>query len=252
MTEEFDAASTLFFSFYEGLRRKGPGSEPSTRQALAMLDGLPPSPRIVDFGCGAGAAALVLAKATRGIVTAVDVYPPYLKELETLAAGQAMTARIKTVAADMADPPFPDGAFDLVWSEGAIYQMGFEQGLTRWRRLLRPGGFVAVTELSWLVNDPSGKAVEFWRTEYPAMRRIEDNQASLRTAGFEPVGHFVLPPEAWENYYGPLRDQLVVFRSKHAEDSQAQTFADSMQQEIDLGNECGDQYGYVFYLGKVL
>lgn len=250
MVAEFDVESTLFFSFYEGLRRKGPGSEASTRQALAMLEGLPPSPRIVDFGCGAGAAALVLAKATGGIVTAVDVYSPYLQELEAMAASQAMTGRIRTVAADMADPPFPEGAFDLVWSEGAIYQMGFAEGLTRWRRLLRPGGFVAVTELSWLVNDPSGKAIEFWTTEYPAMSSIEDNLASVRAAGFEPVGHFVLPPEAWKNYYGPLRDQLVVFRAEHSENPQAQTFADSMQQEIDLWNKCGDHYGYVFYLGK--
>ena len=250
MVEEFDTESTLFFSFYEGLRRKGPGSEASTRKALAMLDGLPPSPRIVDFGCGAGAASLVLAKATPGIVTAVDVYPPYLQELDAFAASQAMTERIRTVAADMADPPFPDGSFDLVWSEGAIYQMGFAEGLTRWRRLLRAGGFVAVTELSWLVKAPPRKAVEFWQTEYPAMSSIEDNQASVCAAGFDPVGHFVLPSEDWENYYGPLRDQLVVFRAEHAENSQAQAFADSMQQEIDLWNECGDHYGYVFYLGK--
>jgi SAM-dependent methyltransferase len=250
MAEEFDTESTLFFSFYEGLRRKGPGSEASTRKALAMFDGLLLLFRIVDFGCGAGPASLVLAQATYGIVTAVDVYPPYLQELEAIAANEAMTERIRTVAADMADPPFPDGSFDLVWSEGAIYQMGFVEGLTRWRRLLRAGGFVAVTELSWLVKTPPRKAVEFWQTEYPAMSSIEDNQASLRAAGFEPVGHFTLPFEDWENYYGPLRDQLVVFRAEHSENSQAQAFADSMQQEIDIWNECSDYYGYVFYLGK--
>lgn len=250
MDAEFDAGSTLFFSFYEGLPRKGPGTEASTRRALALLDGLPSSPRIVDFGCGAGAASLVLAKATGGIVTAVDVYPPYLQELESAAASQAVADRIRTVTANMAAPPFPDGSFDLVWSEGAIYQIGFEQGLTRWRQLLRPGGFVAVTELSWLVNDPSGKAVAYWNSEYPAMRGSKDNLVSLRTAGFEPVGHFVLPAEAWENYYGPLQQQLIVFRSEHSENPQARAFADSMQQEVDLWNECGDQYGYVFYLGK--
>jgi len=65
MADGLDPQMALMFSFYEGVLRKGPGGEASTLKALAMLGGLPPTPRIVDFGCGAGAASLVLASPTR-------------------------------------------------------------------------------------------------------------------------------------------------------------------------------------------
>ena len=167
MTEERDPQMALMFAFYEGVVRKGPGSEASTLKALSMLDGLPPKPRIVDFGCGAGVASLVLARATQGNVTAVEIHQPFLQQLESAAAREGLTERIRTVEADMADPPFPDGSFDLVWSEGAIYNIGFEQGLKRWRRLLRAGGFIAVSEVSWLCEAPSGKSWTFGRTNIP-------------------------------------------------------------------------------------
>jgi SAM-dependent methyltransferase len=209
MTDNSDPQMALMFSFFESVVRKGPGSEASTLKALSMLVGLPPNPRIVDFGCGAGAASLVLARATQGNVTAVEIHQPFLQQLKALAASEGLTEKIRTLEADMANPPFPEGSFDLVWSEGAIYNIGFEQGLKRWRRRLRTGGFVAVTEVSWLCETPPGKLVDFWASEYPAMTNIEDNLTMIRSAGFEPVGHFVLPAEDWENYYGPLQEQLV-------------------------------------------
>ncbi|MCH5375465.1 MAG: class I SAM-dependent methyltransferase [Planctomycetes bacterium] len=250
MTDHSDAQMELLFSFFEGVQRKGPGSEASTLKALSLLDGLPPTPRIVDFGCGAGLASLVLARATQGIVTAVDIHLSYLQQLDAAAARDGLTDRIRTVQADMTDPPFPDGSFDLIWSEGAIHIVGFEQGLKGWRRLLRTGGFVVCTEISWLCETPPGKVVDFFKNEYPAMTDIEGNLATLRAAGFEPVDHFVLPPEDWENYYGPLQEQLAVFRSDKSGNTEAQAFADSLQQEIDIRKECSDSYGYVFYLGR--
>jgi ubiquinone/menaquinone biosynthesis C-methylase UbiE len=252
MADHSDPQMALMFSFYESVLRKGPGSEASTLKALSMLDGLPPTPRIVDFGCGAGVASLVLAKATQGIVTAVDIHQPFLQQLDAAAAREGLTDGIKTVRADMAAPPFPDGFFDLVWSEGAIYIVGFEQGLKRWRRLLRAGGFIAVTEVSWLCETPPGKVVNFWQNEYPTMANIEGNLTKFRAAGFESIGHFVLPSEDWENYYGPVQEQLAVFRSKHSENARAQSFVDSVQQEIDIWKECDRSYGYVFYLGRAI
>jgi len=250
MAQEPDPQMALIFSFYEGVQRKGPGSEASTLKALSMLDELPPSPRIVDFGCGAGAASLVLAK--RGRVTAVDIHQPFLDQLNALAAREGLGDCIETIQGDLVAPPFPDESFDLVWSEGAIYFAGFEQGLERWRRLLPTGGFVAVTEATWLCETPSPKAVDFWMTEYPAITSIEDNVGKLHSAGFDPIGHFVLPTEDWENYFGPLAEQLARFRSEKADCAEAQSFADSVQREIDLWQECGGSYGYVFYLGRAV
>ncbi len=249
---ETEAQLALMFSFYEGLQRKGPGSEKSTLMALSLLDGLPSTKvQVLDLGCGAGAASLVLAKAIDCRLTAVDIYEPFLKELEASANTVGLRDRIKPVQADMSDPPFPEHAYDLLWSEGALYLLGFEEGLKCWRRFLRLGGFVAVTELTWLSENPPLKAVDFWKSEYPAITTINDNLAKMHSAGFDPVGHFILPAEDWQNYYGPLQAQLVAFRTKHRGNADALALAESLQREIDLWNECGSSYGYVFYLGRV-
>jgi ubiquinone/menaquinone biosynthesis C-methylase UbiE len=250
MAEGPDSQLALMFSFYERVERKGPGSEESTRKALAMIGELPPNPRIVDFGCGAGEASLVLARVTQGHITSVEIHQPFLDQLEARAAQKGLTDRITTVQADMAVPPFPDGSFDLVWSEGAAYIVGFEQSLNRWRRLLQAGGFMAVSEVAWLCKAPPQEAVDFWTAEYPAMNSIEDNLTKVRSAGFEPVGHFVLPSEDWGNYYGPLQEQLTAFRSENSENAEARALADSLQREIHVWKKYGSSYGYVFYLGR--
>jgi len=37
----------------------------------------------------------------------------------------------------MDDLPFQDEELDLIWSEGAIYNIGFERGLIEWRKFLK-------------------------------------------------------------------------------------------------------------------
>jgi len=36
--------------------------------------------------------------------------------------------------------PFREASFDLIWSEGAVYVMGFDAGLAQWRRGSNPAG----------------------------------------------------------------------------------------------------------------
>ncbi|NUQ61814.1 MAG: methyltransferase domain-containing protein [Pirellulales bacterium] len=241
---------SLLFSLYEPLFRKAPGSDRSTRQAL-LLTGSPRPSKIIEFGCGSGAATLVLAASTETAVTAVDIHQSFLADLKRRAARAGFSGRIRTCRADMAAPPFPDGSFNLVWSEGAIYLMGFESGLKRWRRLLRPGGCVAVSEVTWLCTNPPLAAADYWAAGYPAMTTIQSNLATLRSCGFDPLGHFTLPPEDWsENFYRPLEERLRHFRTEHATDPDAQTLADEEEREIELWRNHGDSYGYVFYVGR--
>ena len=111
-----------------------------------MLTGLPPRAEVLDVGCGPGAQTLTLATLDTGTITAVDNHAPYLAELRAAAEQHGLADRIRAVEQDMTALDFPAASFDLIWSEGAIYIMGFETGLRAWRPLLRAGGFLAVTE----------------------------------------------------------------------------------------------------------
>lgn len=240
---------SLMFSFYEGLYRKGPGSETSTRQALAMLGELPSGARVVDFGCGAGAASIELAKAVDCHITAIDIHKPFLDEVREHAQREGLS-QIKTLLADMADPPIEDGTVDLIWSEGAIYNIGFEQGLKRLRRLLRDTGCIAVTELTWISDTPSQQAIEFWSEEYPAISTIKQNLATMQSAGFEVAGHFILPTDDWRNFYDPLEQRMSLFHEQHRQNPIAQAIIEAQRRELAMWKQYGDSYGYVFYLGR--
>lgn len=242
----------LMFSFYEGVLRKAPGSTDSTLKALSMLEGLPASPRIVEFGCGAGVASLTLARNIPCRITAVDIHQAFLVQLAHRAAGEGFGDRITAVQADMGNPPFPDESFDVVWSEGAIYNIGFQDGLCRWRRLIQTGGFVAVSDAVWLTEDPPRKAREFWAAEYPAMTTVEQNLSMLNRAGFSPMGHFLQPTQDWENYYLPLESHLSEFRQKHLNDAAADNLIRSVRNEIDMWREFGTNYGYAFFVGRAV
>ena len=152
----------IFWEIHSGLPREGPGDDCSTERAFRTVIGLPKNSRILDIGAGPGASSLVLARSSAGKVTAVDRHQPFLVELERRAREAGLAERITTLNASMSRLPFEDTSFDLIWSEGAIYMMGFRQGLTYWRRFLSPNGYIAVTEPCWLKKEIPDEARRNW------------------------------------------------------------------------------------------
>ena len=138
---------SAIFEIFDGLPRQGPGNNGCTEKAFSMLSSLPADVQILDIGCGSGMQTIHLARICKNChITAVDIYQPYLDNLMEKAAFEGVSDRISTVYASMDDLPFGDNEFDIIWSEGAIFVMGFEKGLVYWKRLLKDGGFMALTE----------------------------------------------------------------------------------------------------------
>ena len=240
-------APDALFRLHEGLPRQGPGSDACTREALRRLPSLPPQPRVADLGCGSGRPTLVLAEALGSRIVAIDIYQPYLDQLTKEAARRGLGHLIEARRADMASPGLPPGSLDLLWSEGAIFVLGFAEGLARWRPLLASRGLAAVTECSWLTDDRPDEAVRFFQSAYPAMGSVADDVARAEAAGFEALGHFVLPPAAWwDAYYTPLALRLEELRS--TPDPELRAIVEETGREIELYRRHDHAYGYVFYL----
>jgi SAM-dependent methyltransferase len=239
--------SDAFFRLFEGLPRQGPGSDACTRAALRRLPALPATPRVLDLGCGSGRSALVLAEALRTQVIAVDNHPPFLEQLHASARARGLDELIEIRCADMAAPGVPDGSIDLLWSEGAVYLLGFEAGLRLWRPLLAPGGCLAASECSWLCAQPPAAAAAFFRAGYPSMAGILENIDRARAAGFDLIDHFTLPPEAWwDEYYTPLEQRMAQLAP--GAEAELAAVIDETRREIELYRRYGHAYGYVFYL----
>lgn len=218
---------------------------------MRLLPNLPARPDILDVGSGPGAQTLVLARATRGTVTAVDLHQPFLDELMRRARAAGLAEYVRPVRASMDALPFEPDSFDVVWSEGSIYIMGFERGWRAWQPLVRHGGYVVVSELSWLVDDPPLPARLFWNQGYPAMASVAENRATVERCGYERIADFVLPKQAWlTDYYEPLARRIEALEREHANDPATLRFLAAERYEIDLFEAYGDAYGYVFYVTR--
>ncbi len=241
----------VFMNVQRGLPRQGPGCDESTLQAVALCAGLPTPPAVLDIGCGPGRQTLALAKALACSVTAVDVYEEYLDVLRQGAEAAGLGDRIEILAADMAALPVAAESFDLIWAEGSAYIMGFETALSAWMAFLAPGGCLAVSELVWLRPDPPAEVAGFFAETYPAMRDVETNLGRVRACGYEALGHFTLPDNAWwQHYYGPLEAKLPALREKYAGDAEALGVVAITEREIDMRRRFGESYGYEFFVGR--
>ena len=230
------------------LPRQGPGSSQSSLRALSMMAELPMQLTIADLGCGTGSQTRLLARATGGEVVAMDHYAPYLRSLEKQALAAGVADQIKTVEGDISQPELEAGSFDIVWSEGAAYAIGFEKALDAWTPLLKEGGYLALTECSWLRKTLSDRSRAFWAEAYPEMRDVAGNRALIVKRGLTPVEEFPLPVEAWwDEFYTPLEQRLDTLDSTSEADAQ---IIDGLRREIELFRASDHEYGYVFYVAR--
>jgi SAM-dependent methyltransferase len=243
-----DRAIELLVELHRGLARLGPGGDEVTRHALALCSPRPQEPAILDIGAGTGAQSLCLAHACNGRVVAVDRFTDFVGELAGRAEDAGLAGRITPCVADMGQLPFGEAGFDIVWCEGAAYLLGFDTALDRWRPLLRPGGWLVVTELTWFGDARPPEAVAFWAENYPALRDEAANLAAARDRGWRVVGRFHLPASAWATYHAPLRERLPAFRARHAGDAVATAVADATEAEIDLMTRHATVVGYGCYV----
>ena len=242
----------LLIDLHRHTDRQGPGGEAETLLA-ARLAGLDPSTRlqIADIGCGTGNATLLLARELNAHVTAVDLAPEFIDELRNKVEEQDLAGQITPRVASMNDLPFEDETFDVMWSEGAIYNMGFRKGIEAWRPFLRPGGVLAVSEITWLRPDPPREIRQHWNSEYPEIATAVEKIAILERAGYDLLGYLVLPPTCWvDHYYGPTETRMAAFLQRHAGRPEAAEVVAMERHEAELYRRYRDWFGYGFYVAR--
>ena len=246
-----DRGREIFFEIHSGLTREAPGDSQSTEKAFSMIADVGPGALALDIGCGPGGQTIDLAKISDWNIVAVDMRLPYLIELRKSAVREKIADRVHAVNGDMFALGFRDASFDVVWAEGSIYIIGFERGLIEWKRFIKPGGYLAVTEVSWLMSDPPDELNSFWAEAYPAIQTTGENLTLIEQSGYEIVDHFALPESAWwDHYYSPIEIKLASLRSRYAGDKEALDAIETEQAEIDLYRRYSHYYGYVFYVAR--
>jgi SAM-dependent methyltransferase len=230
------------------ISRSGSNRLQCTRQAFRMI---PPvtHPRILDVGCGPGGPTLELARLSDGEIIGLDIHRPSLDELARRIQAAGLAERVHVVNCSLLDMDFPDGSFDIIWSEGSIHVIGFERGLKEWHRFIRPDGFLVIHDMVWLRPDPPQEISDRWRRDYPGIRTAFEHIETIPGYGYELIGHFPLPEELWWlDYYGPLQERIRELREKYAGDQEALQILDEEQGEVDLFKKYSQWYGSAFFV----
>jgi SAM-dependent methyltransferase len=239
----------FFYTVFESLPRQGPGCTGATKKAFSYLPPVPADAEILDVGCGSGTQTRDLAALTRGTITAVDNHQPFLDSLTRWAAKQGMQGRIRTVCASMDALPFEKGQFDLIWSEGAIFIVGFEQGLKIWKPFLKKGGYMVVSDADWFEPNPPKELMDWWESEGYVPVSEEEMKERVKRAGLRLVATYRLPEAGWwDNYHVPMLARVAEFRKSHGSDPGNAALLDAFEHEAEMYRKYKRYYGYTFFV----
>lgn len=233
-------------------QRQGPGSHTAFQKMLDLsaID-KKANLSIADIGCGTGLATVELLKNTNASLTAVDLLPSFLEKLSDNTKNTELQDRLTIIEADMNNLPFSDNQFDVIWSEGDIYNIGFTNGIQKWRKFLKDNGTIVVSEITWLSSFIPKDLKSHWKKAYPEIAIASEKIKILEENGYTPISYFVLPPECWlEQYYTPLAKGFKEFLKRHQNSEIAQTIVQGEKQEIQLYKKYQNFYSYGVYIAK--
>jgi SAM-dependent methyltransferase len=241
------------FKIFESFPRQGPGDDEHTNKAFSIIAGSPKrGGEILDVGCGKGVQTMALARLCPSCrITATDIHQPFLDSVDEKIAAEGFSGRIKTVCASMEDLPFGEESFDIIWAEGCSFIMGFENAVRYWKKFLKPGGYMMISDLFWFTESPSAEVREFFAEIDPAIMIEDKGFEIIRNAGLEPVGSFRLPSRVWEeSYYGKVKGKSGDLMEEFKDNEAALIIIEGLKKQIEIFDKYSDEYGYTYNVMK--
>jgi SAM-dependent methyltransferase len=155
---------------------------------LYEMLGASPDSRILEVGCGGGAFLAFLEDRGHQAV-GVDMLPEAMEAARQL----ARTSEVKL--GDACSLPFPDASFDCLVSQHLIEHLDdLGQALAEWRRVLKPGGSLAICTPNSRYPCPS----LFYDSSHVHIYDPEELRGAVTTAGFEAVNSRTIFPHLWK------------------------------------------------------
>ena len=188
LTKQFGNPSGLFGKFIGNRMAKGNAYD--AKWTVSLL-GIQPNHHILEIGFGPGVSTqLAGEKASKGYVAGIDHSKTMVQAASNRNTSAIQSGRMELKQGEVSSLPYPDESFDIAFSLHSIYFWPKPVDcLKDIKRVLRPGGLVAITiqpKDKWVPNvDPKVMTLYFGR----------DVAQMFSEAGYQNV-RIEVPPQA--------------------------------------------------------
>jgi ubiquinone/menaquinone biosynthesis C-methylase UbiE len=189
------------------------------------------NPLILDVGCGTGVPTIQLAKISVGKIIGVDNDETSLSLLKKKIQDLGLDEQVQVINDSIFNMEFPEESFDIIWAEGSVFVMGFENSIKTWYPFLKPGGFI-------VIHDDS---------------KDEDEKLEIiKNYGYNCISEFELSHQVWwEEYYAPLEELVKKFKNKYPNDLELINELNKDQVEIDENFSAVMASSFVLIIQKI-
>lgn len=220
--------------------RQCPGSDAMTEKVLRQIKLKDPAPKIANVFCGTGEQALLLAKIYKnGIIIAIDEDGLFFSSIHAKAKDNHIENRVKTRLSSLTDLPFTEESLDLILSEGAFEEMDFGKRLSLWRKYIKPGGYLAASELCLLTDkELPDELCDYFNNVYPnrELENVDCHLRQIKEAGYKLHTRFILPDGCWAEYFDSVGKGMGEF------------FGSDMEEDMQLYLTYKEYLGYVYFV----
>ena len=120
-----------------------------------------------------------------------------------------------------------------------------------WKKFLKKGGYIAVSEASWFTDKRPEEIDKFWKEMYPEINIVGNKVIEMQKIGYIPIAVFILPENCWtDNFYEPQNEAQKIFLEKYKSNKLAEEFISNEKREAELYEKYKEFFGYAFYVGR--
>lgn len=171
------------------------------------------NPCILDIGCGTGVPTIELAKISKGHVIGLDINEKSLDLLQIKINKLGLKNQVTIIKDSLSTMDFPNEFFNIIWAEGSIFVIGFENSLKNWRQFLKPNGFLVFHDQ----NKDKNKKLKL-----------------IKKYNYKLLAHFELSYHTWWlEYYTPLEELIKKFNYQYPYDSKLNEYLNKDKIEIE-------------------
>jgi SAM-dependent methyltransferase len=234
------------------------GSLDATRQLVEMTH-IQPGQLVLDLGCGVGATPVMLAREIAPCMIGADLIENMLHDARHRAAKHQVEELTSFLAADARSLPFPDQCFDVVLLESV--NVFFDDKLAvlqEYSRVIKPGGYLGITEMTWLQPPTQAYQEMFKRIAFVTALQAEEWKRLVQEAGFVDVvgaGYPIDPGRESKGRFqryglgNVLKTLPRIFKLLLTDRSSRMFFKDGTS---NLSRDIIDYVGYGVFAGKKL